>query len=805
MRFSLLFIVITLSFSSMSLALSSHLRYASSSIYEQKFLSDLAPLSLDVLYYDRFILTQTGLLSSTDNETDYELIFDPVFLQPGMLAQLRQLKEANPELKIMLTIGGWGFSQNFSGVFASETKRQTLLEQMQGYFSEFHVDGFFIDWRYPVFGGSADTRHSASDGENLQRFVSEYKQRFPAKLIASVVPIAPMESQNTDYQQLADDLDWIVIPTDGLHGAWDSVVFHQAPLYRGSENLQYSLESVLSNWVALDIDPSKIVLCAPATVNLWFNTKGLNQPFKMLGDQPYRVSLSQAGLHSNEYQWDDQAKAAYAYRAETQTFYSFETAKSLQYKSYYATLGGFGGLLISENYHLDDQRLNAMIQANQRPYWWVQIWHGWQIIKQGPDTLTLILTTALIALFSVGIVAWWLYRKQQWLKQLTTFRVLIMHLRQHIALTSDLLRHTPLPQAQVSLAQIMAQLHKIALESDDIQPLEQPVLKQNLPIEHFILPFAQRYQLPLPNYEQTAELHIDLAMLWQSIEQCIAFIAPPKLEIAQHTLILSFEELSISDYLQGKIQAACTLWHRAGGLVHYQPTKLQLTLPCHITHSSQSKAAPKAILFDQVAELINKLGQSKELEEQIQLLLQCFEKMGFAAANAQVDSTTQFSYGNNQLPQQWHYQIRANQRWQISLHQQEPLAQEQQIYLNAIAGQIQLLQDLLQQIGQSPHFLLDLYEISRSKDKILYIEANRGYSIIHFAGTKKDKVIIIRLRHILNYFDQHKLIQVHRSTLVNPARIKAVTLINTRSAEIDLGDTKVNASAKYFSQLKAWL
>ena len=115
-----------------------------------------------------------------DQFADYQKSFDSsisvdgtsdVWNQPiaGNFHQLRELKAKHPNLKILLSIGGWTYSKYFSDVAASSASRQKFVSSCVDMFIKGNIpasggyggpgtaagifDGFDIDREYPASSG----------------------------------------------------------------------------------------------------------------------------------------------------------------------------------------------------------------------------------------------------------------------------------------------------------------------------------------------------------------------------------------------------------------------------------------------------------------------------------------------------------------------------------------------------------------------------------------------------------------------------------------------------------------------------
>src|SRR6476620_12223831 len=65
------------------------------------------------------------------------------------LRKLSELKNINPGLKILISVGGWTWSKNFSDAVLSDTSRQNFAASAVAIVSKYDLDGVDIDWEYP--------------------------------------------------------------------------------------------------------------------------------------------------------------------------------------------------------------------------------------------------------------------------------------------------------------------------------------------------------------------------------------------------------------------------------------------------------------------------------------------------------------------------------------------------------------------------------------------------------------------------------------------------------------------------------
>lgn len=70
---------------------------------------------------------------------------------PEHFREVAGLKKQNPNLKICLSIGGWGTcSEGFSQMARDVEKRKTFALNCKNLLDEYGIDGIDIDWEYPT-------------------------------------------------------------------------------------------------------------------------------------------------------------------------------------------------------------------------------------------------------------------------------------------------------------------------------------------------------------------------------------------------------------------------------------------------------------------------------------------------------------------------------------------------------------------------------------------------------------------------------------------------------------------------------
>ena len=80
------------------------------------------------------------------------------------LRVLTGLRQANPDLRILVSVGGWTWSKGFSDMALTAEGRRRFCESAVAYVRRHDLDGVDVDWEYPGLPGDGD-----DSGRHLRR------------------------------------------------------------------------------------------------------------------------------------------------------------------------------------------------------------------------------------------------------------------------------------------------------------------------------------------------------------------------------------------------------------------------------------------------------------------------------------------------------------------------------------------------------------------------------------------------------------------------------------------------------------
>ncbi len=267
---------------------------------------------------------------------------------PERLKSIAGLKENNPELKVVLSVGGWG-SGRFSEMAADETLRKSFCADCKRVIDEYNLDGIDIDWEYPG-SNAANISSSPNDRQNFTLLMHDIRSAIGK---ASVLSIATAAWGNFyDFRDFIDDLDFVNVMSYDMGNA----PTHHAALYNSDiTGKGMTCEKAVNAHIEGGVPTGKLVLGLP------FYGRGTQAvgnfcDFRKIAD-----------LKGYTEKWDKQASVPYLEDSNGTIVLCFDNARSLKAKCKYLKKKGLHGSMYWD-YAGDDEKgtLRKTVWKNTR-------------------------------------------------------------------------------------------------------------------------------------------------------------------------------------------------------------------------------------------------------------------------------------------------------------------------------------------------------------------------------------------------------------------------------------------------------
>ena len=139
-----------------------------------------------------YYLGRTTMIDSFEVEKLTHLIFSFCHLKGEALSvrnardsstilRMVELKKRNPQLKVLLSLGGWGGCQRCSAVFSARHGRRIFARSVKQLDNYFGTDGIDLDWEYPVVAGFPGHAYSPADKPNFTALITQLRKKLGKK------------------------------------------------------------------------------------------------------------------------------------------------------------------------------------------------------------------------------------------------------------------------------------------------------------------------------------------------------------------------------------------------------------------------------------------------------------------------------------------------------------------------------------------------------------------------------------------------------------------------------------------------
>ena len=281
------------------------------------------------------------------------------------LAMLTSLKRDNPALTVVVSVGGWTWSGDFSDVALTRESRGRFIESAVQFVERYHLDGVDVDWEYPGMVGNGN-KFRAVDRQNYTLLLKELRERFDREqrrlgrhLVTSIATGASTHFlENTEMGKVQRYVDTVNVMTyDYNLPGIDKLTGHDAPLMGSAEDpKRVSADRTVKEYLEAGVPAAKIVLGVPFYGRSWGGVSsenhGLYQEGKPARGFHFTLADVPALLESGYVRyWDAEAAVPYLYNEEAQIFVSYEDAESLEMKCQYVMDHSLGGVMFWEYFN----------------------------------------------------------------------------------------------------------------------------------------------------------------------------------------------------------------------------------------------------------------------------------------------------------------------------------------------------------------------------------------------------------------------------------------------------------------------
>lgn len=263
------------------------------------------------------------------------------------ILKMVSLKAKNPDLKVLLSLGGWGGCATCSDVFATEIGRKEFTQSIRELYDYFKVDGLDLDWEYPGVQGPEGHKFTPEDKPNFTLLVKElrklgkkYQLSFAAGGSQRFIDHA------IEWKKVMKNVDFVNLMSYDLAGGTRAT--HHTALF-STEKQPRSADTIVKTLLRIGVPARKIVV-GGAFYGKLFDVPGIEGGPYQTGTQKGTVNYKQVATQMPktagwQYLWDEAAHAPYIYNPQLKQLFVYDDKRSIAEKTRYVIDNRLGGIM----------------------------------------------------------------------------------------------------------------------------------------------------------------------------------------------------------------------------------------------------------------------------------------------------------------------------------------------------------------------------------------------------------------------------------------------------------------------------
>lgn len=272
-----------------------------------------------------------------------------VIKYPEKLQAMVDLKKQNPNLKVMLGIGGYK-KEGFCEMSGDKRKRKEFVKKVKHIVDSLNLDGIDLDWEFPTTTAGGHTA-SPNDKRNYVALIKDLRKSLGKQKWISYFSLP--YGAFIDHKRMVPFATYVhvsgynvFVPKEGERA------YHQSALYPSKKTGSICVSGGIAKHIDLGVPKEKILLGIP------FYGRG-KSPFPSYADcnkfSNYSSSLKMV--------WDADAQAPYYADENGELIVGFDDERSIEAKFDFIRANGIPGVFVwNYDSDYDDHRLGKTIE-----------------------------------------------------------------------------------------------------------------------------------------------------------------------------------------------------------------------------------------------------------------------------------------------------------------------------------------------------------------------------------------------------------------------------------------------------------
>jgi len=279
------------------------------------------------------------------------------------LAVLTGLKKTNPQLQVLISVGGGGNgSAGFSDMAITAAGRRKFIDSAVAMVEKYSLDGIDVDWEYPGYTHAVTTVRP-EDKQTYTLLLKELKKRLNREqkklgrklYTSSATGATQIWLDHTDMKQASKWLDSVNMMCYDWYNPTEKNTGHDSPLYTNpADPKAISIDNAVSMYLNAGVPAKKIVIGVPFYGRKWVGVESVNnglwQPIASKTAAPQSTPVFgqiEPLINAQGFirYWDPVARAPYLYNAATKAFITYNDGQAELERTKYILHKHLGGIM----------------------------------------------------------------------------------------------------------------------------------------------------------------------------------------------------------------------------------------------------------------------------------------------------------------------------------------------------------------------------------------------------------------------------------------------------------------------------
>jgi len=271
---------------------------------------------------------------------------------------LNKLKEVNPDLKILISIGGWSWSGNFSDAVLKPDSRYKFAKTSVEIVADYDLDGVDIDWEYPGQIGDnnvfrpEDKQNYTLMFEAIRKELDELSKNTGKYYeLTTAVGASYSYIEHTEMDKAVKYLDFVNLMTYDFYTSGDSAGHHSNLYPPEYYDKDASAHKTFHLFVEAGVPADKLVMGLPFYGRSWImksaDKHGINMPVEGRARGGGYTYIKDSLVNKDGFvrYWDENAKAPYLFNSETNQLITYDDEESVKLKCEYVIDNNMAGMM----------------------------------------------------------------------------------------------------------------------------------------------------------------------------------------------------------------------------------------------------------------------------------------------------------------------------------------------------------------------------------------------------------------------------------------------------------------------------